>query len=197
MGLGFVQIRQADARCARRKLPSFEDSLVVDGELKERERAAFLSPLILPSARAASDHGKSLALIRPRETRFIYKRKTTQQLEKERQSYRDAAAQTKLFDSELAALEPSPFEFKFRFKDADGMHEYINGDWEAHAMFFHGRQRSQSEEEVLDWMDHTFNVDYPRKGMVFAIGNQAKRPHVWQLLGVVRLNVSEQESLPL
>lgn len=54
-------------------------------------------------------------------------------------------------------------------------------------MFYNGR-RKKSEAEVLQWMDETFNVKYPAKGMAFAVGNQAKRPQVWQLLGVIRLD---------
>jgi hypothetical protein len=53
-------------------------------------------------------------------------------------------------------------------------------------------KRGMAEKEILDWMDHTFNVDYPRKGMLFAVGNQAKRPHVWQLLGVLRVRETYQ-----
>jgi hypothetical protein len=43
----------------------------------------------------------------------------------------------------------------------------------------------------------TFNVEYPLKGMVFAIGNQAKRPQTWQLLGVIRLDEQTQGELVL
>jgi hypothetical protein len=46
-------------------------------------------------------------------------------------------------------------------------------------------------------MNQTFNEEYPRKGMVFAIGNQAKRPQTWQLLGVIRLNEQIQGELVL
>lgn len=173
----------------------FEDSIVIDGALKKQERAAFLSPLVLPSIKIAETRGQSLALIRPQETRFLYKRKTAGQLHEERESYKLAAAQTSLFDDDLAALEPTPYEFKFRFKDADASHEYTNGDWEAHAMYFLGRQRGKSEKEVLDWIEHTFNDEYPKRGMLFAVGNQAKRPHVWQLLGVLRVDESAQGAL--
>jgi hypothetical protein len=44
-------------------------------------------------------------------------------------------------------------------------------------------------------MYQTLNVEYPRKGMVFAIGNQAKRPQTWQLLGVIRLDDASQGEL--
>jgi hypothetical protein len=46
-------------------------------------------------------------------------------------------------------------------------------------------------------MDHVFNEDYPKQGMAFAIGNQAKRPQTWQLLGVLRLDELDQGDLPL
>ncbi len=64
-------------------------------------------------------------------------------------------------------------------------------------MFYNGRRRGQSEKETLEWMDETFNVEYPRRGMLFAVGNQAKRPQVWQLLGVLRVDEPEQGALSL
>jgi hypothetical protein len=47
----------------------------------------------------------------------------------------------------------------------------------------------------LDRMAFVFNDDYPAKGMVFALGNQAKRPQTWQLLGVIRLDEMTQGDL--
>ena len=60
-------------------------------------------------------------------------------------------------------------------------------------MFWRERQRT-SEAEALKWMDGVFNVEYPKRGMAFAIGNIAKRPHTWQLLGVIRLDNTNQDS---
>lgn len=174
----------------------YEDSIVVDGSLPARERGRLLDPLILGSAREAMDRGHSLALIRPRNTRFVFKPKTEREIEEEREAFRRAARQTALFDRELAELEPSPYEFRFRFEDDGGRHDYQNGDWEAHAMFWRERHRT-SEAEALRWMDGTLNEEYPRKGMVFAIGNQAKRPQTWQLLGVIRLDEPAQGELEI
>jgi hypothetical protein len=70
-----------------------------------------------------------------------------------------------------------------------------NGDWEAHAMFFNGRRREGSDQAALDWMSKTFNEEYPRKGMLFCVGNMAKRHHTWQLLGVLRVDDTGQTSL--
>lgn len=169
----------------------YEETIKKDGQLLGRERSALLEPLLVSSAQDAHEQGHSLALVRPRNTRFIYRAKKPADIEADREAYRRAARQTSFFDEELAALDPSPFEFKFRFDDAAGSHEYQNGDWEAHAMFWRERQRT-SEAEALRWMDGIFNDEYPRRGMVFALGNMAKRPQTWQLLGVLRLDEANQ-----
>lgn len=101
-----------------------------------------------------------------------------------------------MFDTDLATLEPSPYEFRFKFEDASGEHNYQNCDWEAHAMFWREKTRT-NETAALEWMEYTFNEDYPKRGMAFAIGNQAKRPHTWQLLGVIRLDELDQPDLPI
>ena len=101
-----------------------------------------------------------------------------------------------MFDKDLAEIEPTPFKFYFQFEDESGKHLYENGDWETHAMFARERRR-KGEAETLRWMKATFNEEYPRSGMAFAIGNQAKRPQVWQLLGVIRLDEVTQRELGL
>lgn len=165
-----------------------EDSIRILGEMPRRERSKLLNPLILSSVAEAARSGKTLALIRPRETRFFYRPKSAAAIAEERASYAKAARQGSLLDKELESLEPTPYEFKFRFLDSEAEHTYTNGDWEAHAMFYGGRTRGKSEADVLKWMDHVFNEEYPKRGMAFAVGNQAKRPQVWQLLGVLRLD---------
>ncbi|MGX7709355.1 hypothetical protein [Methylobacterium sp. Gmos1] len=180
---------KADRR--RESCHVYEETIKKDGHLPDRERSTLLEPLIVGSALEAQERGQSLALIRPRNTRFTYRAKKPADIEADREAYKRAACQTSFFDEELAALDPSPFEFKFSFEDAAGRHEYRNGDWEAHAMFWRERQRT-SETEALRWMDGVFNQDYPRRGMAFAIGNMFKRPKTWQLLGVLRLDEAKQ-----
>ena len=60
-----------------------------------------------------------------------------------------------------------------------------------------GLSQRSNEVAALKWMDGKFNDEYPRKGMVFAIGNQARRPQTWQLLGVIRLDETSQVELAL
>lgn len=173
-----------------------EESIAIKSKLVVGERARLLNPLIVGSSLAAAERGQSLALIRPRNTRFMYRPKSAQDMEDERAAYRKASRQMSLLDKELEELEPSPYEFRFQFDDDAGRHDYENGDWEAHAMFWREAHRT-SAADALRWMSGVFNEDYPRRGMAFAIGNQAKRPHVWQLLGVIRLDELDQPGLPL
>ena len=145
----------------------------MDGQLARPERARLLQPLIVGSAQEATDRGQSLALIRPRNTRFISKKKSQKSIDEEREAFEMAARQTSMFDEELAGLEPSPFEFRFRFEDDGGKHDYQNGDWEAHAMFWRERNR-KSEVEALKWMSEVFNSVYPSKGMAFCHWESSK-----------------------
>ena len=173
----------------------WEDSIVVNGEMPPKDRAPFLNRLVSASFKEAEAAGRSLALIRPRNTRFYFKPKKPGELEEERRTYADAARQESFFDERLKALEPSPYEFRFKFEDATGQHDCANGDWEAHAMFFNGLRREGSERATLEWMNATFNDEYPRKGMLFCLGNMAKRPQTWQLLGVLRVDDTGQLAL--
>jgi hypothetical protein len=172
----------------------YEDSIAVDGTLPQAERSRLLTPLITGSALEAMGQGRSLTLIRPRNTRFVAKRKSVAALNEEREAYKIAAQQTSILDKELAELEPSPFDFRFQFEDDAGQHDYQNGDWETHVMFWRWRER-YGEAEALTRMASVFNDDYPKRGMAFALGNQAKRPQTWQLLGVIRLDEMTQGDL--
>jgi hypothetical protein len=93
--------------------------------------------------------GRSLTLIRPRNTKFVAKRKSAADLAEEKEAYKIAAQQTSIFDTELAELEPSPFDFRFQFEDASGRHDYQNGDWETHVMFWRWRG-SYGETSALE-----------------------------------------------
>ncbi len=173
-----------------------EESIRVTGQLPEQERTVLLNRIVVGSAKHAEGLGHSLALIRPKNTRFVFKPKSKTDLIEEREAYAFAAKQDDFFDQKLADLEPSPYKFGFSFDDESGHHSYQNGDWEAHAMYFLGRLRI-GEKQALKWMDTVFNEEYPKRGMVFAIGNLAKRPQTWQLLGVIRLDKTTQTQLPL
>ena len=112
-----------------------EESINRLSPLHKNERAAFLDRMIIGSANEAASLGKSLALIRPRDTLFHWVKKTDQELEGERQHFSEVSRQKSLIDPELAKIEPTPYKFYFNFTDNSGKHQYENGDWESHAMF--------------------------------------------------------------
>ena len=165
----------------------FEDSLTPGRTLPERERADFVEPLVVGSAREAEARGASLALIRPTESRFRWKSKPPARIEAERREFQAVARQMSFFDAELATIEPSPFEFRMSFRDDDGWHHHSCSDWETMATFWKLRPR-YGDEGALRHLDRTYNETYPKRGMVLALGNMAKRPRTWLLLGVIRVD---------
>ena len=98
-----------------------------------------------------------------------------------------AAGQESFPGKRLADFQPSPFQSRFKFEDGAGKHDYANGDWEAHAVFFQESKRKGSEEAALEWMKNAFKNEHPKKGMLFCVGNMAKHPHAWQPLGIPRV----------
>lgn len=163
----------------------YEDTIRVSGSLRKESRGPLLVRVLQPSIEAAAIKGSSLAVIRPTNTKFSHRPKSAIAIAEEKAAFERAARQTSFLDDELQALEPIPYEFNFSFED-NRKHTFTCGDWEAHAMFYRERQRT-SEEQALRWMSETFNEKYPEAGMLFAVGNQAKRPQTWQLLSVLRI----------
>jgi len=174
----------------------FEDTIAVDGSFPQKERYEFLDRLIFASARSAASDGRSLTIVRPINPRFTFKKKPAAIIEAERQIYRNAGRQTSFLDSELEHLEPTPYAFAFRFEDGNGRHTYQCGDWETQATF-RKWQQLYGEAKTLELLSARYNEDYPKKGMVFALGNVLKRQHIWQLLGVIRADEKFQLSLGL
>ncbi len=173
----------------------FEDTIRLTGSvLKRSERAKVLHPLVVGSANVLADTKRSLGIVQPRSTKFFWRKKSSSQIEAERAAYSAAALQTSMFDAELDAIEPTPYTFQFKFSDDGGIHHCSCADWEPHATFFRQRQAT-SEAEALQFLSDKFNDEYPKKGMLFALGNMQKRPKIWQLLGVLRVDPLTQGSL--
>jgi hypothetical protein len=171
----------------------YEDRLTVDGTLPKRERASLLNPLILRSTDEAAARGMSLALIRPINPEFRHREKSAKDIDSEREGYGIAARQLSMLDKDLEALEPTAYDFEFVYEDAAGKHKMQCGDWETTAAYWN-ISRSHSEREALDHLSKTYNEEYPGKGMVFALGTLKKRPKQWILLGVIRLDETQQAS---
>lgn len=173
----------------------YEDRLEVEHPLDKRERATLLNPLILQSTSEAAARGMSLTLIRPIKSQFKCRRKSREIIAAERDGYRAASRQMSMLDQELEAFDPVPYTFAFTFEDADGKHTMRCGDWETSATFWK-QSKSYGEKAALEHLSTIYNQEYPRKGMVFAMGTVKARPKQWLLLGVIRLDEMLQASLP-
>jgi hypothetical protein len=174
-----------------------EDSIEVGDPLSTSARSRFLEPILVPSWRWAHNQGQSLALIRPTAGSFklYWKRKTGARLARETRGAHNNVSQMSMLDVPLKPLESCPFEFRASFADAEGEWDRQCGDWEIEATYWRFRQRLGSEEAALAEMSEIFNGRYNRDGLAVAMGNQARSPATWTLLGIIRLNQSDQLSL--
>ena len=174
-----------------------EESIRIAGKVtKDLEKQNIVSKAVVPSEKFAIDHNMSLALVRPTNVRFRYRRRTSVEVDEMRSAFSEQAKQATMFDKELDMIEPCPFEFRMQYDDADGPHEKTCGDWETYAAF-HNLRRQHSEGEVLQHLERSYTIDYPRKGLVFALGNMKKRPQTWQLLGIFPCEPTKQLALDL
>ena len=165
--------------------------------MPEKERARFLAPIITGSTAEAASKGMSLTLVRPTRSRFRWRAKTAEQIEEERRGYAAAAQQKSFLDPDLVALNPCPYAFHFDWVDADGKsHKATCDDWETAATYYR-REKAMGAEAALADMEKTFGEDYPAKGMAFAMGTHSRRSEQWLLVGVLRLDVILQPSLPI
>ncbi|WP_390915187.1 hypothetical protein [Pseudosulfitobacter sp. SM2401] len=161
-----------------------EESITVLGTVQSRsERSSIVGRAVVPSEKFATDSGASLALIRPTNTRLTWKRRTQNDLEKAKLNFERKASQTSFLDKELAAYEPCPFVFTMHYDDADGPHKKTCADWETAAAFFN-LSKQMEEAKVLEHLRKTYTEDYVATGLVFTLGNMAKRPKTWQLMGI-------------
>ncbi len=184
-----------DARSESRRVQ--EDTIAIEGEMPSSQRARFLAPIVVRSTDEAVARNQTLALIRPKDVRFHFHKKTAKDIKKEREAYAVAASQKSFFDDELKALDPCPYAFKFDYRTEDGKpHNATCDDWETSAMFYNFQNR-YGENDALAIMDKTFNEEYPSKGMVFAMGTHSRRPQQWLLVGVIRLDEIAQMPLGL
>jgi hypothetical protein len=171
----------------------YEDRLEVEYPLDKRERASLLNPLVMPSTKEAAARGMSLTLIRPINPKFKFRRKSPALIAAEREGYRATIRQASLVDKELEPIEPVPYVFGFSYEDAVGKHTMQCNDWETSAAFWKLR-KTYGEQGALDHLSKTYNEEYPRKGMVFAMGTVKARPKQWLLLGVIRMDEVRQAS---
>ena len=173
-----------------------EGTIRIGITLPRSRHADFLRPIVLESVEHAMALGQTLALIEPVDSSFSWERKTSMEIEDEAAAFAAASNQLSLFNEDPPPpLEPCPYRFHFRYKTKDGKsHKHTCEDWETSAAFFN-LEKEYGENHALDHLDKMFNITYPRDGMVFAMGTHSRYPNTWLLVGVIRLDKTDQLSL--
>ncbi len=181
---------KTDLRAESRRVQ--EGTLKTIGRMKKAERAGFLSPLIVGSTDAAKLKNQTLALIRPINPKFSWKKKSPDIISREADAYKRAADQLSFFSESQEALVPTPYEFRYDYETPDGRKRTSTcGDWEVSATFFKWKKK-YGEDKALEFMAKTYGDDYPKRGVVFAMGTHSRYPDTWLLVGVIRLDEAKQ-----
>lgn len=172
----------------------FQDSIEIIGDLKRTERERYLRKAIIDSPAEVYNNGGSLALIRPINPRFSYRPRSDEEIARVRAGYESINASPDLFGTtDIVPREAAPFEFFYDYTTADGSHHMRCHDWETEQTFLNW-SRNYGEEAALNRMAKVFGEDYPRKGMLLALGTHGQRNWQWMIIGVLRVDESSQES---
>jgi hypothetical protein len=164
------------------------------GSVPIRERHSFASRALITDLDAQLELGKSFALIRPENVRFSIVRYPEAELNKERESRATLHQQTDMFSDPSISREPPPYRFKYRFDFGGKKRNYYCIDWETEATFFKWRSK-YGEADAINKMIEKFNIEWPKKGIAFAMGTHRNANWKnWLLSGVLRVDVETQSS---
>lgn len=184
---------QRDNRAESRNVD--QESIKLLGQVSPDRRAALIEPAIVTSTKQERAIGRSLALIRPEEPVFFHRRRSDEEIAKRRAMYERLLASPDMFAARtIIPLVPAPFEFGYKYRDADGPHECLCHDWEVEQTFLNWR-RDHTEQHTLDMVHDTFGRRYPNEGFVLAMGTHSRYPDVWMIIGVIRMAPVAQPTL--
>lgn len=181
-----------DPRPESRRLD--QQSIQIVGELKQSERENFLANSIVTSLTREREAGRSLALIKPEIIEFKHERKSKEDLVEESKRFETLRAQADLFAKKLTPYQPCPLHFRYRYRIDDGLREGTCQDWEIEATYFKWA-KLYGEERALMEMTRVFGEEYPKRGMLLAMGTHSLYPDTWLINGVIRLDEIRQLSL--
>lgn len=125
---------------------------------------------------------------------FIAERKSASDLDEETKRFDALRAQEDLFSKEATPHRPCPFRFKYRYRTDDGERFGTCQDWETEATFAKW-SNLYGKNKALDELQRVFGEEYPKKGMLLAMGTHSLYPDTWLINGVIRLDDVKQSSL--
>lgn len=173
------------------------ETITVLKAMKPSERFALARRATRESTEEATARGESLTLLKPDDVRFSWRPKTDEEIARERIKHAELAGQLSFLHDAPKPLEPCPYEFSFKWKDVGGKaRTNICDDWETSTAFF-VRRNSKGDQGALASLRETFEDEYPRRGMRFAMGTHSRRNTQWLLVGVIRVDETSQGELAL
>lgn len=171
-----------------------QNSIEIASELKPAERERFLAKSIVTSLQRERDAGRSLALLKPEILEFVAEKKSDADLREETKRFDALRAQGDLFSKQVTPYSPCPYHFKYRYRTEDGDRFGTCQDWEIEATYFNWSNR-YGETKALEDLRRVFGEEYPKKGMLLAMGTHSLYPDTWLINGVIRLDDVRQSTL--
>lgn len=170
-----------------------QDSIEIIKKISQLERQSFLAKSIVTSLVRERELGRSLALLRPEILEFVVEKKSDEVLVSEKARFRALRDQSDMFAKKATPYQPCPFNFRYRYKTDDGERFGTCQDWETEATYFRWAQM-YGEQQAIYRMHKVFGEEYPRNGVVFAMGTHSQHPNTWLINGVITLPVISQSS---
>ncbi len=172
------------------------ESISPTSTVRSEDRARIAASFTRESTDEAASRGETLTLIKPAEVRLSWKRKSDAELVAETRKHADLVRQSSMFDPSATPLRPCPYEFSFRWTCETGKtHVHACDDWETSTAFFRRRQ-AHGEIGALKSLRETYEGEYMKRGMRFALGTHSRRDTQWLLVGVIRVDDLSQPELP-
>lgn len=179
-----------DGRAESQKVVA--NTIEIAGTMRESDRVRFINPFLRDTLEEAASLAESLTLLRPKSIELKWRKKSVAEVETERSNHANLVAQHSLFDKQVTALDPCPYEFRMQWKDQDGKgHNHVCDDWETPTAFYR-RRKAHGETEALRSLKETYEHDYFSKGLCLGFSTHSRRTNQWLLVGVIRLDPSGQ-----
>lgn len=119
------------------------------GKLGSDKRTAFIEKALVDSTKKEYAEGRSLALIRPEQPEFFWKERSPEAIAERLAAYGRLAAQPDLLGAKpLTPLTPAPYDFYYRYRDADGPHTCRCHDWEVEQTFINWERKYGATETL-------------------------------------------------
>lgn len=173
------------------------ESLEIVSKVSGAERAEVAARSVVRSLEDEMETGRSLALIRPENTKFVIKRLTDSEYAKSARRRSELINQPDMFSPTQIAKDPPPFAFHYQFDHGGRTRIHVCIDWETEQTFFKWRDH-YGEQQALAFMKTKWGDEIPTNGVVFAMGtHRVKMFRKWLLSGIIQAPHLKQQSLLL